>query len=861
MLKLIRLLCLAPVAIACAQAVPGRYIVEFQTDPAVRVAVAKADANSGANRDAKNVRYSPSDPDVIARRAQIRSEHAAAEPAIAGLGGLVTARYDTAFNGLAVSLPAAVAPQLARLPGVRAVYPDRKRLPALDHAVNVHRISETWIVLGGSANAGTGMKIAILDTGIDAAHPGFQGFTPTTPAASQFPIACDYGKNAAGNLTTCVNSSTELANTNAKVIVSRDYTGTGGVDVQGHGTGVAMIAAGLTNTAIYDVPLPGGGVFRVDVNPITGVAPGAWLGNYKVCDAHDGCLTSWFLQAVDDAINDGMNVINYSVTGADTASTLESTGPESTAITNALAANVPVVVAVGDDGFNAGGGQSAGTIGDPAAAPDSIAVGAIGNERAFDYAVTTPNLPPIQSTIPQGAGVIYPVSGAIVDVATLDGTGYACGPLPRGSLAGSIALIERGGASAPCTFNVKLNNAQSAGAVGAVVYDDTPNEYVTMQVGSAGLAAMFVTQADGLNLKLLAAEGPGSTVSLDFTGTTPFAVSPSVMANYSSAGPTPAGNLKPDLVAVGGAGRAQVITAEATSQAADPYQIASGTSISAPFVTGSIAVLMAARAGSTGQQYKSMVVNSAVPMNICDDGSVPIAGLCADGSFVGSAGTQVAGAGKLDLLLAFETELVSVPSAVNFGTGTGSVSLTLPINVTNISLVSDTFNVHVIPMDGSITPTVDTGSFTLAQAASQTINVTLSGSGLSPGSICDGFIVITGGTDPALTRVPYWFGVPGTSAQSVAVLNRQVLNAGAAAASTVSILVRSVDAIGLPIAAGAPTVSAAGSKATIGSITSVGDIPGTYQINVTLDSGGSAGSDTFVVTVGGASVQVAVPVG
>jgi minor extracellular serine protease Vpr len=471
MLKLIRLLVLAPVAIACAQAVPGRYIVEFQTGPAVRVAVAKAAETSagkpGAKPGEKHVRYSPSDPDVIARRARIRAEQAAVEPAIAGLGGVVLGRYDTAFNGLAVSLPVASAAQLAHIPGVRAVYPDSKRLPALDHAVNVHRISETWVLLGGSANAGTGMKIAILDTGIDAAHPGFQGFTAAAP--SGFPIACDYGKNAAGNLTTCVNSGTELANTNAKVIVSRDYTGTGGVDVQGHGTGVAMIAAGLTNTAIYDVPLPGGGVFQVVVNPITGVASGAWLGNYKVCDAHDGCLTSWFLQAVDDAINDGMNVINYSVSGADTASTLESTGPESTAITNALAANVPVVVAVGDDGFNAGGGQSAGTIGDPAAAPDSIAVGAIGNERAFDYAVTAPNLPPIQSTIPQGAGVIYPVSGGIIDVATLDGTGYACGALPRASLAGSVALIERGGVSAPCTFAVKLTNAQQAGAVGAGV--------------------------------------------------------------------------------------------------------------------------------------------------------------------------------------------------------------------------------------------------------------------------------------------------------------------------------------------------------------------------------------------------------
>jgi hypothetical protein len=67
-----------------------------------------------------------------------------------------------------------------------------------------------------------------------------------------------------------------------------------------------------------------------------------------------------------------------------------------------------------------------------------------------------------------------------------------------------------------------------------------------------------------------------------------------------------------------------------------------------------------------------------------------------------------------------------------------------------------------------------------------------------------------------------------------------------------------VDAIGLPIAVGAPSVAAPGTKAKIGSINAAGDIPGTYQISVTLDT---AASDTFVITFGGASVQVVVPIG
>ncbi|HLX43343.1 MAG TPA: S8 family serine peptidase [Bryobacteraceae bacterium] len=822
--------------IVSAQAVPGRYIVQFSTEPAAKIAAAK------------HARYSASDVDVIARRSQIRAEHAAIESQIQAAGGAVVARYDTVFNGLAVQIADARAALLWSMPGVQAVFPDSARRPALDHAVNVHRVPQTWNALtGGQASAGANIRIAILDTGIDAAHPGFQGFS--TAAPSGFPI---------------VSSAAELANTNAKVIVSRDYTGTGGNDTDGHGTGVAMIAAGLTNTATYDYYLPDGmTLVPVYIDIITGVAPGAWLGNYKVCDPQSGCLSSWFLQALDDAVNDGMNVVNYSGSAPDTQLNQEGAGAETLAITNALGAGVPVVMAAGDDGFTANRGQAPGTIGAPAVAPDGIAVGSIGNERTFGYSVKAADLPPIAALIPDSSNpadavnLAVPITAQFVDVAATDGTGLACSALPPGSVGGQIVLIQRGN----CSFDTKLSNAAAAGAFAAVVYDDQPDELITMSITTALLPAMFVGLADGQNLKALIAESPGVTASLDFSGLTPFPVSASLIANYSPVGPTPAGNIKPDLMAVGGSdsdGSDEVVTADSTNHGPNPYRISSGTSLAAPFVTGSLAVLMAARPGLIGPQYKSLVVNSAPALTICANGSIPYFDVCSDGTAPVAASIQSNGAGRLDLFSAFENELVVQPTAVNFKTAAGgSVNLTIPVSVTDVGGVSDSFTVTVNPIDGTLVPSVDTTSFSLDNAQAQVINVTLSGSGLAPGTFSDGYIVISEGSSAAVTRIPYWFGVPGTSVSSVSVLNRNALAGGAAANSQLAILIRSTDQLGLPLDAGAPKVT---STAAITNIAPSGNVPGTYEIDVKLDSGGASGYDAFVITAGGVTTEVDIPV-
>ena len=704
-----------------------------------------------------------------------------------------------------------------------------------------------------------------------------------------FPIACAYSVDINGNIgDTCASNPAELSNTNNKVIVSRDYTGFGGGDMDGHGTGVAMIAAGLTNNAAYDLLLSDGvTILPIPLNPITGVAPGAWLGAYKVVGP-DGGSTVGILRAAEDAVNDGMQVLNLSLGSASLYSEDESGGAVPEAISTAVAAGVAVVIAAGNDGSSAFDEQQPSTISFPAVAADAITVGAIGNGRMFDYSVTVSGMAPVEAGLPDVSvdfnlpDLIDPLNGPLFDVTTVDPTGLACTTLPANSLNRQIALIFRGS----CTFDIKLINAAEAGAIGAVMVDNRQEHPFNMYLTAASIPALLVDQNSGLNMQA-AADAGGATAYLDFGAITPFAANPQTIAYYSSSGPTQAGNIKPDLMAVGGQPinsindtaliddglapysytGAQVLTALSTVVAAeegltDAYQIASGTSFATPFVAGSIAVLMAARPGLTVPQYKSLVVNSAPQLIVCDDYSPPDSGICNDGSTPLAPLIQNVGSGSLDLFGAYQNNLAAVPASINFQTASGSVNSTIPVSVTNVGAAADSFTVVVNPLDGTLTPTVDTATFQLAPGQTQIVNVTVAATNLQPGTYHDGNIVITGTQTPIATSLAYWFGVPGTTVYDIVLLNQNQLNGGAAPRQEVAIYVRYTDAIGMPIAGATPTVTVPGTAGRVISIVPAGDIPGTWMIVVRLDSGLAEGGDEFDITVGTLQppLQVFIPI-
>ncbi|MBZ5601624.1 MAG: S8 family serine peptidase [Acidobacteriia bacterium] len=848
-------LLLISAAICLAQAIPNHYIVEYDTEPGAAVAIGEKRALAAQ--------------EVSDRRAALVAEHMAAEQTIRRLGGTVTGRYTTLLNAMAVQIDAAGADALRQSPGVARVYPDMRHKKFMDQAVLVHNIQAAWGTLpNGQATAGAGIKIAILDTGIDITHPAFQNFS--TPMPSGFPIT---------------TTAADLPNTNNIVIVARSYLAASSTDVDGHGTGVAMIAAGNP----VDPQTAGIGAF-------SGVAPGAWLGNYNVFGTDGYSSDSAFLQGLEDAVNDGMNVINYSA-GGPSFDLADETGIDQRAIKAALSLGVVVVVAAGNSGSDPT------SISSPAIAPSAIAVGGNESQRLFWNSVTVDGMAPILSIVPD-AEFLYltdPVKAPITDVATVDQNGYGCAALPDGSLSGQIALIQRGTPNGrSCTFDAKLNNADKAGAVGAIIYDnkDEPVFDYTVSayeiafgfqfidsngnpfqlpalfipsISTATLPAMFVTQADGVNIKNMVSSNPGVQANLDFTGFTPLPRPWNVVVDSSSRGPTGGGHVKPDVTGVGD----WMVTADLTSNGNPPYlfvdgSYATGTSDATPLVTGSVAVLMAQRPGLTGDQYRSIVVNSAAEFDKVDGTLAP---------------PQSVGSGRLDLMNALQITTSVSPTSISFlapaatsASSSTSVQtapmvaklgkkdqtsaaspLTQTLNVTNVTGASISYTVSIQSIDQAATPASDTATFTLGPGASQPITLSLPGD-LAAGTY-HGFVLIQDSTYSVTTRVPYWLAVVDPSNLSISILtgNTGIFeplgpdNAG----DSDTIYFRVTDVNGVPVTPPSdPVITTANTGAQVGSITPAGSTPGTYQANITVGSPDENNENIFTIAVGGITYDV-----
>src|SRR5260370_39450366 len=256
------------------------YIVELTGDP-VATHVVKESKRTG-----KKVAM---DSEVArTRRDQIRVEQKEVQTAVEKLGAKVIGHTETVGNTLIVSMRDSLVDQVAALPGVKRVQKSRPVKMNLDHALPLHKVLQAWAATGGMATAGLGIKIGMIDTGIDITHPGMQDSTLQVPAG--FPK---------------VNTDSDTAFTNSKVIVARNYaklfdpSDITAQDGNGHGTGTAMAAAGAPNTGPFGT--------------ITGVAPKAWLGAYKALGASGGGSSAAILKAIDDAVADGMDVINLSL--------------------------------------------------------------------------------------------------------------------------------------------------------------------------------------------------------------------------------------------------------------------------------------------------------------------------------------------------------------------------------------------------------------------------------------------------------------------------------------------------------------------------------------------------------------------
>ena len=724
-------------------------------------------------------------------RQHLRQSQAAMRTQIESTHARVTGSVQHLLNGVFVIATPAQAAALRKLPGVKAV----ARIPRYRKAdqLSLSNVAAAWNAagVGGQSNAGAGVKIGIIDTGIDQTHPAFQDSTLVVP--NGYPI-CD--------------TQADCAFTNNKVIVARSYVSDiiyadvpasatdlaaesrpddlTARDLDGHGTSVASVAAGA--------PVTYNGV------QISGVAPKAFLGNYKIFGSDDvnPIGTGNILQALEDAVLDGMDVINLSLGSSAYGGPLdEGCGPYSlpnspipivsdacdpfayeveSAMENSL---VTVVVAAGNQGgngyqFNYGCGAppcystpTFNSVGSPAYAPSAIAVGAVQNNVTYvqRVSVTGSGAPPGLQTIDafesyDGPPPDQPLSAPLADVIQAgDADGYLCSALGPSALAGEIAVLYQDS----CDDYTKVINAYNAGAAGVIEIASGGSAYLPYGLSGTSIPTFLIGPDDGANLLAYIDAHPGVQGTMDpapyqvpasSVGYIPYSIAP-----FSSRGPvTATGGLKPDLVA---AGTDFLMPTENYDPSGElfnfsRYGTAEGTSFATPMVTGSAALVLQANPGFAPLQIRSALVNTASLANLVNS----------DAS--AQAAVSEAGAGLLQTQNAVLATVQVVPATLSFGLAGSTLTTQASLTFYNTGASGVTLSMNVVPSAGHSTSSVQlllnnssTPTITVAANSSTTVSATLTGS-QPPAGRYEGSVTVSGA--PVPMTIPYLFvvgdGVP-----------------------------------------------------------------------------------------------------
>src|SRR5258708_21782675 len=389
---------------------------------------------------------------------------------------VITSHYDISLNAVAVQRNGTALDTIAAAPMVQQVQYNALYHPDLSQSYKVINASGAWSAAGGRPNAGAGIKIGDIDTGIDQNHPFFDPTGFSYPAG--FP-KCD----AADSTTHTPDTNCKYVST--KVIVAKVFfnkAAVSGLDakaVQDHGSHTAGIAAGVTGkTAVAN---------GVSIDDMSGIAPGAWLGNYNVFPG--GVLNARsedILNAVDAAIEDGMDVLNLSLGGGFHGNNdLLANG-----LDNAVDAGVVVAVAAGNSG------PGAGTLESPGRARKVITVGASTNQHFVGQPFTYPA---------SGGTTIGAAVGEFPSLPTasfglfFNSQLTACTSVDPGA-SGKVVVVNRGG----CTFSTKVRNAIAAGATGVVVINNVAGDPTAMAKDGGGgdnLPAVMIGKNEGAALR------------------------------------------------------------------------------------------------------------------------------------------------------------------------------------------------------------------------------------------------------------------------------------------------------------------------------------------------------------------------
>lgn len=538
-------------------------------------------------------------------------------------GVTVDAAYQVTFNGFSAALTGPQVAELRATKGVIGVYPDEIRHPTAAQQgtefLGLEGGSGVWDAVGGTDEAGEGVVVGVIDTGISPDNPSFAGDKlGTRPSdepflqgntivfskadGTQFRSERMRGQNWSSQDYSTKLIGAQFFSSGAKAAgfkFTSDFLSPR--DGDGHGSHTASTAAG--NHGV-EASIEG-----VDFGAISGVAPAAKVASYKACwvgpdplsTSDDICATSDLLAAIDQAVADGVDVINYSIGGGSATTIL---AVDDVSFFYAAIAGVFVSASAGNDGPGAATADHA--------SPwyTTVAASTIPTWEGTVELPTGDAFAGASVTVPFGESItapaVYagdiPASGIAADEAAL----CTLGSIDPAAAAGKIVVCDRG-------LIARVEKSQTvaeAGGVGMVLVNvgDVPgsldNDFhsvPTVHLQNTARAAVvdYVQSAASPELTLVGANTTGIPTPLP------------QIAGFSSRGPMLADGsdvIKPDLTAPGVA----ILAATHNAKNTEPtYGILSGTSMSAPHIAGLAALYLGERPLATPAEIKSAMMTTA----------------------------------------------------------------------------------------------------------------------------------------------------------------------------------------------------------------------------------------------------------
>lgn len=532
--------------------------------------------------------------------------------------------YQYSVNAALVKMDADTAKLLAKQPGIAGVEKRQMHYLMTDSGPNYIGAAKVWAgEQGVTATKGENVIVGILDTGINTDHPSFadigaDGYDHQNPLGEGNYLGdCQLYAQYCNDKLIGVVSFPDLVG-QYPVLLDPKYADLAertqiGYDFNGHGSHVASTVAG---NELRQVPAinPVGDEAEFSFPMVSGVAPHANIVSYQVCfpgqadDVLVGCFPELAIQALEHAIINGVQVINYSV-GGPVEDPWNST--QALAFLNARAFGLHVATSAGNSG------PDASTVRSPGNAPWLTSVAAASHDRAFtDKTISLPS-----GVTLTGKGVTSAISGLLVDASTA-GDGNCMQPFAAGTFDGKIVVCRRG----EIARVEKGRNVKAGGALGMVLIN-VEGGADTVDPDLHSLPAIHLSITDGATL-LNELTTAGIQVSISASTITQDASKGSILGAFSSRGPALPYNsyLTPALSAPGVgiyAAYARYQPYNNTKAEAD-YGMLDGTSMASPHVAGALALLKALHPDWTPAQAQSalmLTANTAVRQDDNLDGT------------------------------------------------------------------------------------------------------------------------------------------------------------------------------------------------------------------------------------------------